>query len=213
MHVRIDEIRARAVDDPAQKHLRGREHTFTNAIAIPLLFDFLCSYPGMTPAASKDAFLSESYRNLFEFCSGSPARRLGHPFGKALSSDPETIYAQWTRKGKGSPLTQSCPDFAFRSPFPHHILFEAKYFSGNSLAAARRELVSSVYQAFFYRALPPDCTETKRPDWDYDYSCLFAYDASHDGHLLSAWQEIDPSVKRGFWEGANVYVMVLRGGI
>lgn len=104
IHARIDEIRASAVNNPAQKHLGGREHTFTNAIAIPLLFDILSNYPGMTPVAAKEAFLSESYRNLGEFCSGSPARRLRHPFGKALSNDPEKIYAQWTGKLNGSPF-------------------------------------------------------------------------------------------------------------
>lgn len=66
-------------------------------------------------------------------------------------------------------------------------------------------------ERFAICCLPLDRTATKRPDWDYDYSCLFAYDASRDGHLRSAWQHIEPSVKMGFWEGANVYVMVLRG--
>lgn len=112
---------------------------------------------------------------------------------------------------KGLPLTQACPDFAICSPFPYHIIFEAKYFKGRSAVTAKRELVADAYQAFFYRALPTDKTKDKRPDWDYDYACLLAYDASPNGVLKDAWCQIDSQVKRGFWEGANVYIMIVRG--
>ena len=211
MQHHVDEIVKTAHNDPSKKHLAGREHAFINAIATPILFKALCDYPAMTPELAKEAFLSESFRNLPEYSCASPARRLRHPFNKALNTDAATIYQQWCGESQSQPLTQSCPDFAFRSPFPHRIVFEAKYFLQGSRAKAQRELVENAYQAFFYRALPPDHAETSRPDWDYEYSCLFAYDASPEGLLLDAWRQLAPEVKHGFWEGANVYIMVLRG--
>ena len=90
-------------------------------------------------------------------------------------------------------------------------MFEAKYFKSDSSTAARRELVTDAYQAFFYRSLPSDRTDDDRPNWCYEFSCLFAYDASTEGYLLDAWESLSPEVKVGFWEGANVYVMILRG--
>jgi hypothetical protein len=207
----IETIRANAKGDPSQKHFRGRELAFTNAIVTPILFDVLSCYPDMTSEKAKKAFLSESYQSLKGYCSGSPARRLRHPFNKGLNAKAESIYAQWRGTTGRTPLTQSCPDFAFRDPFPHHIVFESKYFTGASPRTAQRELVTDVYQAFFYRALPTDSTKTNRPDWQYDYSCLLAYDASLDSLLVEAWEQLSPEVRRGFWDGANVYVMILRG--
>lgn len=37
----------------------------------------------------------------------------------------------------------------------------------------------------------------------------FAYDASPTQTLLSAWNDPAESVRSGFWEGANVYAMIL----
>lgn len=211
MRAEVDRIVETAAADPSKKHLKGREQAFLNAIATPVVFQVLTKYPGMDVSRAKEAFLTESYRSLPEYSKGSPARRLRHPFNKALGVDSETIYRQWCGEGGRRPLTQSCPDFAFRTPFPHKILFEGKYFLGNSIKSAQQELVESVYQAFFYRGLPQDLFDKRRPDWDFDYACVFSYDASQDGLLREAWQRLTPDVKRGFWEGANVYVMVLRG--
>jgi hypothetical protein len=73
-------------------------------------------------------------------------------------------------------------------------------------------LVSDIYQAFFYRGLPRvDATKRGHPEWDYDYACLLAYDASPDGTLVAAWEALDSSVRQSFWDGANIYVMILRG--
>jgi hypothetical protein len=49
------------------------------------------------------------------------------------------------------------------------------------------------------------------PERKYDYACLMANDASPEGTLSSAWTELHPQTRRSFWEGANVYVMILRG--
>jgi hypothetical protein len=42
------------------------------------------------------------------------------------------------------------------------------------------------------------------------YACLLAFDASPDGTLQQSWESLPGKVKRGFWEGANVYAMILR---
>jgi hypothetical protein len=211
MRKEIDQTVSLAKHDENMAHLRWPESVFVNAFATPLLSRSLVEYPGMSEDDARKSFLSESFRSLPEYCSGTPARRMRHPFNKALNSNAQQIYSRWEGESSAVPLTQSCPDFAFRSPFPFSIVFEAKYFQADSQAAARRELVTDAYQAFFYRALPPDHTEDSRPDWGYDYSCLFAYDASPGGHLVEAWESLSADVKAGFWEGANVYVMILRG--
>jgi hypothetical protein len=79
------------------------------------------------------------------------------------------------------------------------------------LEFAQRQLVTDIYQAFFYRGLPRLAATKKHPEWNYDYACLMAYDASPTATLISAWTALDPQTRRSFWEGANVYVMVLRG--
>jgi len=118
------------------------------------------------------------------------------------------------RRWKGDPkkqTVQSAPDFALRKPFPFNIVFEIKYFEKGGAERAATELVTDLYQAFFYRALPYVPPKNRNPSWDYDYACLLACDASPDGTLLNAWESLPPKVKCGFWEGANVYAMILRG--
>lgn len=207
----IDETVVRAKGDSEMKHLNERELAFVNSVAAPLLFRSIVDFPGMSEDSARQAFLCESYRALPQYCTGTPARRLRHPFDKKLSSSAQDVYKRWSGETSRVPLTQSCPDFAFREPFPYTIVFEAKYFHSDSGAAARSELVTDAYQAIFYRSLPSDRTDDDRPDWCYEFSCLFAYDASTEGYLLDAWESLSSEVKVGFWEGANVYVMILRG--
>jgi hypothetical protein len=38
-----------------------------------------------------------------------------------------------------------------------------------------------------------------------------AYDASPRGTLKAAWEGLPGKVKRSFWEGANIYVIILGG--
>ena len=141
--------------------------------------------------------------------SASPARGRGHPFGKLLGTKPAAIMKQW--KGEaGVALTQPCPDFALCSPFPK-IVFEAKYFPKGDREAAESALVTGIYQAFFYRALPFIPASKSRPAWEYDYACLLVYDGSEKGSLMAAWKSINESIQKAFWESAAVYVMILRG--
>jgi hypothetical protein len=141
----------------------------------------------------------------------SPIRWERHPFRKILDCSMSDIYRGWANPENGHALTQSCPDFSLRDPFPHSILFEGKYFPRGSLEFAQRQLVALIYQAFFYRGLPRLAATEKRPEWSYDYACLLAYDASPAATLSSTWKGLDAQTQRSFWDGANVYVMILRG--
>jgi hypothetical protein len=90
-------------------------------------------------------------------------------------------------------------------------LFEGKYFSRGSLEFAQRELVTNIYQAFFYLSLPRLLETKTHAAWDYEFACVLAYDASPDGVLLQAWHSLPATVKSACWTGANLYVMILRG--
>jgi len=207
---RLAEIVAAAKSDPKQRHKVASECAFLNHYVLPNLFDHMSQWPGMDEEKARKSLLSEFYRNMKEITSGSPARSLRHPFGKALGVSAANVMSQWRGQNRGAKLIQSCPDFALRNPFQHKSVFEGKYFSKGSDAAAERELVSAIYEAFFYRALPYVPETKKHAAWDYDYACLLAFDASEKGSLLKAWESLDSAVKKGFWEGANIYVMILR---
>jgi hypothetical protein len=175
------------------------------------MYEFVSDYPGMDREKARQAFLSESYKQLSDISSGTPARRVAHPFPKLLGAHPQQVIKQWKDEMPGSPVIKSCPDMALRSPFPHKIVFEGKYFKRGGIQAAETDLAKDIYQAFFYLGLSY-LPETKTHSaWDYEYACLLAYDATEEGSLLKAWGGFDPRVKKGCWEAANIYVMILRG--
>lgn len=195
--------------DPKMKHLCSPEHAFTRGIAMPLVNKFLIG-SGLSQQEACESLLMEGWANYKLISSNTPARAARHPFDKAVVTDPMKIYAKWSGGSSRLPLTQSCPDFALRSPCPHKVVFESKYFRGGSTYKAQKELVTDLYQAFFYRGLPANYDNPKRP-WDYDYSCLFVFDASADGAFIDAWERLPSQVREGLWDGANVYTMVIRG--
>jgi hypothetical protein len=210
MRQEIERLRQLAKEEENWRFLTSsREHIFTRGVALHAIAESIRDIPGMTEEKARESLLSETFRNIPDISAASPARRLRQPFNKALIRNPHETYERWS--AGSNPLTQSCPDFAIGPPSPYRILFEAKYFHDGSERAAKSELVKGTYQTFFYRALPDDSVNSDRPDWDYPYSCYFAYDASPGGVLMDAWTKLRPEVKSGFWEGANVYVMVLRG--
>ena len=77
------------------------------------------------------------------------------------------------------------------------------------MSAAESALVNGIYEIFYYRGLPYSPGGTTTADWNYDYGCLIAYDASPQGHLVRAWDSVVS--KDCFWDGGNLFVMVLRG--
>ncbi|HYK09665.1 MAG TPA: hypothetical protein VEV39_02575 [Gemmatimonadales bacterium] len=190
-------------------HMAFPEGAFLNQYVLPGLFAFVSQYEGMDADRAKEALLSESWRSMKDYASESPARTSKHPFGKIVGLSPQTVVRRW--RGE-KPLIQSCPDLALRAPFPYRTVFEGKYFRKGGLAAAETALATDIYQAFFYRGLTKlPATRTRRPAWDYDYACVLAYDGTADGALLRAWDGLRERIGRGCWEGAGIYVMILRG--
>jgi hypothetical protein len=205
---------AAAKTDDKQKHLRLPEAAFLNVQALPVLSELLKTYGGgLSTGDARRALLSESHRGTPDIALGSPIHWVRHPFQKVMGTKPGDIYRGWADPENGHGLAQSCPDFALRDPFPHSILFEGKYFPTGSLEFAQRQLVALIYQAFFYRGLPrlAASKRLKHPEWSYDYACLLAYDASPKATLSSAWKGLNARTQHGFWDGANVYVMILHG--
>lgn len=211
MEPEIRRIVAEAKSDNRKKHLRLPEAAFLNTFAVPALYKHLQGQAGLTAEQAKEALLNEYHRTMPEVSAHSPIRASRHPFKKILGASAETIYKQWKDPKQNYGLTQSCPDFALRKPFAHSIVFEGKYFARGSKEYAARQLVADLYQAFFYRGLPSvEATKRGHPEWDYDYACLLAFDASPAGSLKDAWDSLGSSVKRSFWEGANIFVMIIR---
>jgi hypothetical protein len=206
----IRRIVSDAKKNDGQKHLRLPEAAFLNTFAVPALFRYLQENAGLTTEQAREALRNEYHRTMPEYSLQSPIRALPHPFKKLLGAKPETIYREWRNVDKSFGLTQSAPDFALGKPFPHSILFEGKYFASGTQDYAARQLVVDLYQAFFYRGLSPLEATKRHPEWDYDYVCLLAFDASPKGTLLAAWDALDAKVKKSFWDGANIYVMILR---
>jgi len=210
MRESVREVVAAAKSDKTLPHMRQPENAFLYRYAVPIVFRQMQNVPGIGETEARQSLLSEFYRNLPGLCLATPARTQRHPFNKVIGMQPKEVVAQWAGT-RGAALRQACPDFAFREPFPYKIVFDGKYFSEGSLAAAQIALATNIYQAFFYRGLPYVPARKASPAWDYDFACLLAYDASESGTLKQAWDDLAGEVKQGFWEGANVYVMIVRG--
>ena len=195
-----------------QKHLRLPEAAFLNGQALPVLFELLKTYGGgLSTDDARRALLNESHPGTPDIAIWSPIHWVRHPFQKILGAKPGDVYRGWTNPDDGRAVARSCPDFSVRDPFPHSILFEGKYFSSGGLKYAQRQLATNIYQAFFYRGLPPLAATKKHPEWKYNYACLMAYDASPLGTLKKAWSDLPLHIRHSFWDGANVYVMILGG--
>jgi hypothetical protein len=188
------------------------ENIFIYNYALPIVTDYMKTVKGIGPDEVRRSMLCEYHEQVRSTSSGNPFRRAGHPFRKDSKLDVDKIMQTWTKEGT-SPLNQAFPDFAVRPPFPHKVVFEAKYFSGNTEAAAKSALVGGAYETMFYRSLSPlpATSDPNDPGWDYDYGCLLAYDASEDGLLKKAWGTV--RCKGAFWNGGNIFIMILRGQI
>lgn len=204
----IDEIVTVSKGGASERHKAFAEGAFLNHFVLPALYRFVAAYPGMDPEKARASLLSESYRSMRAYASGSPARSAKHPFDKVVGVSAPRVIRRWK---SANALIQSCPDLALRAPCPHRIVFEGKYFGRGALGAAESALAADIYQAFFYRGLARlEATKT-HPAWDYDYACVLAYDGTEDGVLSRAWNGLRPKIGKGCWEGAQIYVMILRG--
>jgi hypothetical protein len=200
-----------AKTDETKRHLRAPEAAFLNLFAVPALFDEIQAAGGLNQEQARDALLNEYHHSMPEFSKKGAYRAIEHPFKKVMAAPTAVVYQSWTTEDDNWGLSKCGPDFALRAPFSHRILFEGKYFSKGSEEYAGRELVKDIYQACFYRGLPPIPAKNGNAEWNYDYACLLAFDASPQHTLLTAWEHLGEPVRQSFWESANVYVMILGG--
>ncbi len=186
------------------------EGAFLNESVFPHVYDFVARWPRMSEETARRAFLCEGYMHNRKIASGSPARRVAHPFQKVFC-DPNSIMDHWKKRGLKPVLGGRFPDMALREPFPYKTVFECKYFDGRDFDKCGPALVEGVYQAFYYLGLPRLPKGSWGNAWDYDFACFLAFDASNEGGLKQAWESVRKAVKSIIWDGANIYVMILRG--
>jgi hypothetical protein len=136
------------------------EFDFVSASMLPSISEYLRQ--NLSPADAVKAFLAESVdARKSGLASGTPAGANRHLFTKVLGVSAKSLVKMWWGTGKEKPLSQSCPDWAFRKPCPHTVVFECKLFRKGGMDAAKLELVKSIYQCFttvgnrkFQRATP-----------------------------------------------------------
>jgi hypothetical protein len=184
-----------------------RENIFLYHI-LPIVDEHVQTIPGIHAEESRSSMLCEYHSKVPDIASGNPFRRVGHPFNKKLGASIDDIMQTWTKPLGGLPLNQAYPDFCLRAPFPYEILFDAKYFTQNSPAAAKAALVEGAYEVMFYRGLPSVSARLPNdPGWKYEFGCLLAYDASDQGILKKTWASV--TRKNLFWDGGNIFVMII----
>jgi len=95
-----------------------------------------------------------------------------------------------------------------------------KFYKGKRLASTEKDkeekerlkaetnLVKGVYETAYYRGIPPSLSE-ENSGWDYDFGCFLVYDASDGAYMQQAWDSV--TSKSMFWDGANIFVMIVRG--
>ncbi len=188
-------------------HKSFSEAALLNHYLLPAIHHFVSRLDGMDPDKARASLLSESYRAMRQYASGAPARLSRHPFEKVIGAIAQSVVQRW----KSDKVTvKSYPDLALRAPCPYQTVFEGKYFSRGGLTAAEAALATNIYQAFFYRLAGIPETP-RRHAWDYDYACVLAYDATPGGSMLQDWDGLRPRIGKGCWDGAGIYVMILRG--
>jgi hypothetical protein len=187
------------------------EFDFVNRFMLPSVSEYLRQ--SLTPEEAVEALLAESKdaKTKKRLTSGTPAGAKVHPFTKVLGVSAKGLVEMWwgTGKNKSNPLSRSCPDWAFRPPCKHKVVFECKLFRKGGMDAAKSELVRSIYQCFHYLGQPKVAPSDTHAAWDYDYACLVAYDASGSRSLVEAWKCVDPKVEKACWNASNIFVMVL----
>jgi len=187
------------------------ELLFTDTFVLPAIPEYLEKALALSASDRCTAFLAESgLAKTRGWTSNSPRSANKYLFTKVFGADSKSVVKLWWGdSGKGL-TSQSCPDWAFRSPCPHTVVFEGKFFRKGGVDAARRELVSGIYQCFYYLAHPKFPKTETHPAWDYKYACLFAYDASGERSLVKAWEALNKEVREACQGGAsNIFVIVL----
>lgn len=201
--------RAEASADRREAWKKRPESAFLNEYIFRRVHEFVASWDRMSDKTAREALLVEGYRHNPKIASGSPRRSMVHPLPK-VPCDPDSIMDHWKKRGLKPVLGGRFPDMALREPFPYKTVFECKYFDGRGFDKGEPALVKGVYEAFYYRGLPRLPKGSWGNAWDYDFACFLASDASNDGGLKEAWESVRKTVKSSIWDGANIYVMILR---
>jgi hypothetical protein len=188
------------------------EGLFIDKFVLPAIPEYLEKALGLPPDDVRKSFLAESSLARKQgLTSGSPSSANKYLFTKVFGVNSKSVVKSWWDDSNKVPTYQSCPDWAFRIPCRHTVIFEGKFFRKGGIEAARSELVRGIYQCFYYRA-HPDVPESKtHPAWRYTYACLCAYDASKNQCLVEAWKTLKNKVKEACWSTANISVLVLPG--
>lgn len=189
----------------------GYENLFVNEYILRKIPEYLQTEAGLTVEQACDAFLTEAKGPRREhITSGSPASKNRNLFKKVFGTTPRSVVnLWWDEKQKHFPMAQSCLDWAFRAPCLYKVVFEAKLFRRGGIEAAKSELVRAIYQCMFYWGQPLVPRTETHAEWDYEFACLLAYDASPSQALVKAWESVRKEVKAGCWASANIFVMVL----
>lgn len=189
------------------------EVLFTDAFVLPAIPEYLGKALSLAPndEGVRRAFLAESkHAKKQEWTSASPRSANKYLFTKVFGANSKSVVKSWWKESKEGQTCQSCPDWAFRAPCPHAVVFEGKFFRKGGIDAARTELVRGIYQCFYYLSHPKFPQTEAHPAWDYEYACLFAYDASREQSLVEAWNTLSKEVREDCWGGAsNIFVIVL----
>ena len=200
------------VQEAKRSNPDGKDVAYESPFLDKFVFSEISEYLRQTlaPADAVKAFLTEStFARKCGIASGTPASAQKHLFTKVLGVPAKALVDLWWGSGKTQPVRQSCPDWAFRYPCQHTVVFEGKLFRKGGVDAARTELVKAIYQCFYYRGQPRVPTTERHTGWDYDYACLVAYDASENDSLVRAWESVDPRVEKECWNASSIFVMVL----
>lgn len=192
----------------SSKKFNQPENAFIYGDVLPILHSLILEAVNGNIEAARQSLLSESWKAVSKISSGSPKRLIPYPFKKALGSNAKDIVKLW--QSPSGVVSSLWPDFATRPPLPYKIVFEGKYSDGNvSESKAMEILASNIYQGFFYRGLPETKGEGDNGDYHYDYACVLIGDGTPNRILTKVWDSLDPKVKSSFWDGANIFVLII----
>ncbi len=193
-----------------QELLHCRENIFFYHFALPKTFDRVAAFEGFAAEKARQSIRCEYFGKFSSYSRANTRRIQGHPFPKKLGVKTQEIMEKWKQPIGAFRTYEAYPDMSLSDPFPHSIVFDAKYFQDESLVKAEEALVAGVYEASYYRGLPSATAQyAPQTNWGYDFGCLLAYDASDGSHLKRAWRSV--ASKSLFWDDARVFVMILRG--
>lgn len=111
-----------------------KENIFFYHFALPEIFEEVRSLQSIGTDKAREAIRCEYFEKFPHLSSGNTRRIQGHPFSKTLQMDPKKVMEKW--KKPGTRPNEAYPDMSLTSPFPFTIVFDAKFFVGESISSA-----------------------------------------------------------------------------